>query len=82
MPTKKELQQKINELEKENKILLDNMFEAKNLLEEIFNFVKIVNLEDLFYKTNETKRLNIEEVKEAVNNIKCSCCENCCDCKK
>jgi len=75
MPTNQQLQQKINELEKENKILLDNMLKGKDLLEEIFNFVKVLNLENVFYKTvdNPDKILNIEEAKEAINSVKCDC---------
>ena len=82
MPTKKELQEKINELEEENKILFDNMITGKELLDELVAFVKAVNLADVFYKTNKTKKLNIEELKEAINKIKCPHYENCFDCKK
>jgi len=83
MPTKQQLQQKINELEKEKEECFEAFCKAKWCNDEALDFIKALNLEDLFYKTMDTpgKFLNIEEAKEAINNVKCVYCENGCDCK-
>jgi hypothetical protein len=86
MPTKQQLEEKINELEKEKKFLLNTMLELKDLFDGSMSFIKALNLKDLFCKTMDTedknKFLDIDEAREAINNVKCVCCENGCDCKK
>ena len=69
MPTKKELQQKINDLEKLVK-------EKEGNFNDFVGFIKTLNLWDIFVKTMKTDKLVIQEVKEAINNL----CPNCRDC--
>ena len=84
MPTKKELQQKINELEKQIECDEFEKLIIPKVLEAALNFIKAVNLDDIFYKNLDTPGrivINIDELKEAINKIKCPHCENCCSCK-
>ena len=66
MPTKKELQQKINDLEKLVK-------EKENNFNDFVGFIKTLNLWDIFVKTMKTDILVIDEVKYAINTV-CPCC--------
>ena len=66
MPTKKELQQKINDLEKLVK-------EKEGNFNDFVGFIKTLNLWDIFVKTMKTDILVIDEVKYAINSV-CPCC--------
>jgi|TARA_B110000259_G_scaffold131260_1_gene148111 hypothetical protein len=66
MPTKKELQQKINDLEKLVK-------EKEGNFNDFVGFIKTLNLWDIFVKTMKTDKLVIQEVKEAIDTV-CPCC--------
>ena len=66
MPTKKELQQKINDLEKLVK-------EKEGNFNDFVEFIKTLNLWDIFVKTMKTDILVIDEVKYAINTV-CPCC--------
>ena len=57
MPTKKELQQKINDLEK-----LVNVKEGN--FNDFVGFIKTLNLWDIFVKTMKTDKLELDEVKQ------------------
>ena len=59
MPTKKELQQKINELE--------------GNFNDFVGFIKTLNLWDIFVKTMKTNKLELDEVKQSINSV-CPCC--------
>ena len=66
MPTKKELQQKINDLEK-----LVNVKEGN--FNDFVGFIRALNLWDIFVKTMKTDKLELDEVKQAINSV-CPCC--------
>ena len=66
MPTKKELQQKNNDLEKLVK-------EKEGNFNDFVGFIKTLNLWDIFVKTMKTDILVIDEVKYAINSV-CPCC--------
>ena len=73
MPTKKELQEKINKLEEKNKELDADLSRSAELLFDLVKFLRMIRLWDIFKKTAETKKLDLEEVKQAINTI-CPCC--------
>ena len=81
MPTNKELQKKIKELEEENKKLNTEFTKSAGIISDLVGFIRLIGLWDIFQKTMDTKELIIDEVKEAVNNICPKCregnCENC-----
>ena len=66
MPTKKELQQKINDLEKLVKVKEGNF-------NDFVGFIRALNLWDIFVKTMKTDKLELDEVKQAINSV-CPCC--------
>lgn len=76
MPTKKELQEKIKELEEKNKKLEDETKALCEIGQDFYKFIQLVNLEDLFHKAMNTNTLLIDEVKEAVNQLKCANCSD------
>tara|TARA_Y100001958_G_scaffold132432_1_gene102066 strand:- start:268 stop:537 length:270 start_codon:yes stop_codon:yes gene_type:complete len=82
MPTKKELLEKINKLETENKKLKEEnkkndklLIEGADFCNDLAGFIKILKLWDIFLKTMDEGELVIDEVKHAVNNI-CPKCSN------
>jgi len=83
MPTKKELQEKIKELEEKKKELeeenkkLENEIQALSEIgQDFYKFIQLVNLVEIFHKAMNTNTLLIEEVKEAVNKLKCAKCSD------
>ena len=85
MPTKKELQEKINKLETENKKLKEEnkkndelLNQGVNMCNDLMGFIKILKLWDIFLKTIGEGELVIDEVKDAVNNISPNCSNNSC----
>ena len=77
MPSKKELQEKIKELEEENKKLIIALNQGADMANDLMGFIKLVKLWDIFLKAMDTETLLIDEVKEAVNKLKCPKCSNC-----
>lgn len=81
MPTKKELLEKINKLEEENKKLEEEIKKVCEMGQLFYNFIRLVNLEDLFHNSMETGKLELGEVIKAVKNVCPKCregnCENC-----
>jgi hypothetical protein len=81
MPTKKELLEKINKLEEENKKLEEEIKKVCEIGQDFYNFIKLVNLEDLLHNSMETGKLELGEVIKAVKNACPKCregnCENC-----
>ena len=81
MPSKKQLQEKINELEEEKKILEEQLTKVCEIGQGLHNFIRLVNLEDLFHNSMETGKLELGEVIKAVKNVCPKCregkCENC-----
>ena len=85
MPTKKELQEKINKLETENKKLKEEnkkndklLIEGADFCNDLAGFIKMLKLWDIFLKTMDEGELVIDEVKDAVNNICPKCSNNIC----
>tara|TARA_R100001440_G_scaffold16001_2_gene27145 strand:- start:459 stop:710 length:252 start_codon:yes stop_codon:yes gene_type:complete len=79
MPTKKELYEKINELEEENKKLNTALSQGADMCNDLIGFIKLVKLWNVFIKVMDKGELVIDEVKEAVNNICPKCRENNCE---
>ena len=81
MPTKKELQEKIKELEKDKKILEEQLTKVCEIGQGLHNFIRLVNLEGLFHNSMETGKLELGEVIKAVKDVCPKCregnCENC-----
>ena len=81
MPTKKELQKKLNELEEKNKKLEEEIKKVCEISMDFYKFIKLVNLEDLLHNSMETGKLELGEVIKAVKNACPKCregnCENC-----
>ena len=77
MPTKKELQEKIKKLEEENKKLNIALNQGVDMANDLMGFIKLVKLWDIFVKAMDTETLLIDEVKEAVNQLKCAKCSDC-----
>lgn len=75
MPTKKELQEKIKELEEKNKELNADLNKGAELLFDLVKFLRMIRLWDIFKKTADTEKLDLEEVKQAINTICPSCME-------
>tara|TARA_A100001201_G_scaffold127719_1_gene112558 strand:- start:589 stop:840 length:252 start_codon:yes stop_codon:yes gene_type:complete len=82
MPTKKELQEQINKLKEENKELNELLNQSAGMTKDLVGFLQMIKLWDLFVNAMDTKTLLIEDVKEAIKNLKCSKCNSYCDCDK
>ena len=92
MPTKKELQEKMNELqEKMNELEIENkkLKEENEKNDELLNqgldmcntligFIKVLKLWDIFLKTMDKGELDIDEVKDTINNISAECSDDSC----
>ena len=71
MPTKTELQKKINELEEKNEELEDKLDLALNWGNAYIKFVREIGLEDIFVEAVKTNSpIILEEIKEKVNKLK------------
>tara|TARA_R100001086_G_scaffold247946_2_gene183620 strand:- start:586 stop:867 length:282 start_codon:yes stop_codon:yes gene_type:complete len=72
MPTKKELQEKIKKLEEQNNELNADLGRSAEIMFDLHQFLKMLKLWDIYVKNSEEKKLDLEEVKQAVNTI-CPC---------
>ena len=71
MPTKTELQKKINELEEKNEEIEDKLDLALNWGNAYIKFVREIGLEDIFVEAVKTNSpIILEEIKEKVNKLK------------
>ena len=59
------------------KELQEAMREAEYKERQLVGFIKTIQCWDLFMKTEEGEGIRLDELREAINSIKCPHCEDC-----